>query len=70
VFKKGLKLKYLPNKKADIHLGNSTWFNGYNSDYFIAKGAAFTAMTKLFSIFFILQFALKNINYIEMRQWR
>lgn len=56
----GLKIKYIPLKIADLYVGNSTWFKGYNSDYFKSKGAAFTAMSKKMSLIFILQFAIRK----------
>jgi glycosyltransferase involved in cell wall biosynthesis len=58
--RKGMKIKYIPVKIADLYMGDSTWFKGYNSEYFIWKGAAFTAMSKSFSVLLILQFALRK----------
>lgn len=55
-----LKLHYVPLKVSNLHLGESTWFEGFNDEYFITKGAVFTAMSKLFSIPLILQFALRK----------
>lgn len=56
----GLKIKYVPIKIADLHIGESSWFKGYNEEYFIAKGAIFTAMSKRYSKFLIWQFALRK----------
>ena len=56
----GLKIKYVPIKIADLHIGQSSWFKGYNEEYFIAKGAIFTAMSKTFSAVLILQFAFRK----------
>lgn len=62
--RKGLRIKYIPKKIADIYVGNSTWFNGFDKEYFVNKGAAFTGMTKRASIFLIIQFAIRHyINY-------
>lgn len=58
--KKGLKIIYIPVKIANLHIGDSSWFNGYDKDYFISKGAQFTAMSNLFSIPFIVQFAIRK----------
>lgn len=58
--KKGLNIQYVPIKIADLHIGESSWFKGYNKEYFIAKGAIFTAMSKAFSIPLIMQFALRK----------
>lgn len=58
--KKGLKIRYVPIKIANLYIGNSTWFKGYKEDFFITKGAVFAAMSKWFSIPYILQFALRK----------
>lgn len=58
--RKGLRLKYVPIKIANLHIGESTWFKGYNTDYFVTKGAVFTAMSRLFSVPLILQFAFRK----------
>lgn len=58
--KKGLKIKFEPIYIADLYVGDSTWFNGYNKKYFIDKGAAFTAMSRTMSLLLILQFALRK----------
>jgi len=60
--KNGLKIVYVPLKIADLHVCESTWFNGYNKDYFISKGAVFTAMSKSLSLLYIFQFALRKYN--------
>ena len=65
--RKKMKIKYIPIKIADIYLGDSTWFEGYNNRYFITKGAAFTAMSKLFSIPLILQFAFRKRKLYKER---
>ena len=56
----GLKVIYIPIKIADLHMGESSWFKGCNKDYFISKGAQFTAMSRLLSIPYIIQFALRK----------
>lgn len=58
--KKGLRLQYVPIKIADLHTEDSTWFTGYDKEYFIAKGAVFTAMSRSFSMLLIVQFALRK----------
>lgn len=58
--KHGLNILYVPIKIADLHLGNSTWFTGYNKNYFISKGAQFTAMSNIFSIPYIIQYAIRK----------
>ena len=60
--KKGLNIRYVPVKIADLHMSNSTWFKGFNREYFIARGAIFTAMTPFLSYAYMLQFALRKYN--------
>ncbi len=60
--KNGLKIVYVPVKIADLHIGESSWFNGYDKNYFISKGAQFTAMSKSLSLLYILQFSLRKYN--------
>lgn len=71
--KKGLKIYYVPEKIASLHIGNSSWFKGYNKEYFISKGAAFAAMSKKLCLILILQFAIRkykiyknNVTFIEV----
>ena len=56
----GFKLYFVPTKVADLHMGDSTWFEGFNERYFIAKGASFTAMSKSLAILLIVQFAFRK----------
>ena len=55
-----LKLFYVPQVIADLHIGQSTWFEGYNEKNFIGRGAAFTAMDRRVSEFLIWQFAVRK----------
>ncbi|EGP4897635.1 hypothetical protein FGV16_002417, partial [Enterococcus faecium] len=54
------KLKVYSNKEviADVYNDDSSWFNGYNENYLIHRGALFRAISKKFCFFLILQFAL------------
>ncbi|MCF7203584.1 glycosyltransferase family 2 protein [Pseudomonas oligotrophica] len=56
----GLGMYFVPLKIADIILGSSTWFEGFNKRYFIAKGACFAAMSKPLAVLLIVQFALRK----------
>lgn len=58
--RKKLKIKYIPEIIADLHMGNSTWFTGYNKTYFVGRGAAFTSMSKWLAPLFIFQFAVRK----------
>ncbi len=54
------KIYYIPSIIADLHIGESTWFSGYNKAYMFARGAVFTAMSKQWSDLLILQFAVRH----------
>ncbi len=58
--RKGKKIYYLPVKIAELREEESTWFKGYDKDFFVARGANYTAMSKPFSLALILQFALRK----------
>lgn len=58
--KKGLEIQYVPLKIADLHIGDSSWFNGFNRKFFIDRGASFYAMSSKLSLILILQFAIRK----------
>ena len=66
---KGLTACFTPVVIADLHIGNSSWFSGWNEKFFVGKGAAFAAMARyatppvvkgLLAMFFIWQFAFRK----------
>jgi glycosyltransferase involved in cell wall biosynthesis len=63
--KKRLKLVYVPVKIADLHIGESSWFKGYNSNFFVSKGAQFTAMSELLSVPYILQYIARKYKLFK-----
>lgn len=58
--RKKIKIKYIPHILANLHIGNSTWFTGFDKRYFIGRGAAFTSMSKKFAPILIIQFAIRK----------
>lgn len=58
--KAGLNILYVPIEIASVDLTESTWFRGYNEDYFISTGAKFYNMTPTYYHALILQFALRK----------
>ncbi|WP_281725747.1 glycosyltransferase [Lachnoclostridium phocaeense] len=58
--KKRLRIKYIPRKIANLHIGNSSWFKNYDKNYFIGRGAAFTSMSRRYSFILIFQFAIRK----------
>lgn len=58
--KNKLKIIFVNETIAEVNQSQSTWFNGYNSKYFIAKGACFYRMNKIFYHFLIIQFAIRK----------
>lgn len=58
--KRHLKILYLPIVISKLHIGESTWFQGYNKEYFLGSGAAYTAMSRTFAWILIMQFAIRR----------
>tara|TARA_B100000579_G_C22766178_1_gene821525 strand:+ start:470 stop:1279 length:810 start_codon:yes stop_codon:yes gene_type:complete len=58
--KLGLKIYSYPETIAKVDQQGSTWFKGYNYQYFRTKGAMFYALSKKYSFFLILQFAIRK----------
>ncbi|KNE18791.1 glycosyltransferase family 2 protein [Virgibacillus pantothenticus] len=60
-FKKGLKIYSSTDIIADIKENQSTWFTGYNEDYFFDRGALFQALGgNLISFLLMFQFLLRK----------
>lgn len=57
-----LLIRYIPVYIAKLHMGDSSWFKGYNKHYFIGRGASFTSMSESFSNILIIQFAIRKYN--------
>lgn len=58
---KKLKIYYVPISILEINDNRkSTWFNGFNEEYFITKGATYTRIYKYINIIMILQFAIRK----------
>ncbi len=60
--RQGLKIYYVPKKIARLRYEPSTWYSGFNRDFFIARGASFQAMTSRYSVFLIAQYAVRKYN--------
>ncbi len=58
--KKHKKIVYVPCMIAKVRDEESTWFKGYNREFFISRGANYAAMSRLFSIILILQYAVRK----------
>ncbi|GAA0434829.1 glycosyltransferase family A protein [Lentibacillus halophilus] len=59
--KKGLKIYSCKDVIAEIEENGSTWFEGYNENYFFDRGALFQAIGgNAFSLFLITQFLLRK----------
>ena len=58
--KQGLKILYIPIVIGTLLESESTWFIGYDKNYFISRGASFAAISIDFSYLFILQFAFRK----------
>lgn len=60
--KKGLKILFLPVELGIVTHADSTWFNGFDKEYFYQKGIAFAAMVGPFAPLYALQFIFRKIN--------
>lgn len=60
-----LKIMSYPLKIADVYNYNSSWFNGYNKNFFRDKGALFAALSNNFYLLLILQFAIRKRNLFK-----
>ena len=58
--KKGLKIMYVPEKIAAVRNEESTWFKGFDREFFVARGANYAAMSKWFSFILIVQYAVRK----------
>lgn len=71
MLKNKLKIYSSPQNLGTVYNKTSTWFKGYNEKYFFNKGALFTAISKRFRLFLILQYllrhreVLKDIKFLE-----
>lgn len=55
-----LKIYSYPVEIARLNNRESTWFKGYNEEYFQVKGACFYRINKLFWIILVLQFIIRK----------
>jgi glycosyltransferase involved in cell wall biosynthesis len=58
--KKGLKIYYEPVMIASLREEESTWFKGFDEEFFISRGANYAAMSGWGSYILILQYALRK----------
>ncbi len=61
-YKKGLKIYSYPKKIAKITDRESTWFKGFDSNYFKVKGACFRMINSKIYIFLCLQFLIRKFQ--------
>lgn len=60
LFKNKLKVYSSPEYLGTVYNNKSTWFNGYNEEYFLNKGALFTAINPKIRHILILQYLLRH----------
>jgi len=60
--KKGAKIKFIPETIANLHIGDSTWFEGINEKYLFDKGASFWRMFGFLAPFYSLTYCMRKIN--------
>ncbi len=64
--RRGLKIMYVPRMIARVRSEESTWFKGFDRQFFVSRGATFAAMSRAFSGVLIWQYAIRKRHlYIE-----
>lgn len=64
--KAGKKIMYVPVQIAHLRPVESTWFAGYDREFFVSRGANYEAMSRTISLFLIWQFAIRKKSlYID-----
>ena len=58
--KRRKKIMYVPEMIACVRPQESTWFRGYDREFFVSRGANYAAMSRMFSVILILQFAIRK----------
>lgn len=58
----GLCVYYVPIRIAELTESDSSWFRGYNKEYFEVKGSAFRRMMPIASLLLALQFVIRKRN--------
>lgn len=65
--KKKMRIYYIPELIANLHMGKSTWFFGFTKEYFFNRGAVYYRLFgKHLGIIMLHVFALKNYKRIKM----
>lgn len=59
---KGLKILYLPIEIGEVDSSESTWFKGFNKQYFHTVGAKFYNMSSKYYHALIMQFAIRKYS--------
>ncbi len=65
ILKNKLKIYSSPENLGIAYNKTSTWFKGYNEEYFFNKGALFTAISRKFRILLILQYLLRHKEVLK-----
>lgn len=60
--KKNAKIKYIPKTIVKLHPGESTWFRGFNKEFFFDRGATYWRMFSIFAPAFSLVYCLRKRN--------
>ena len=63
----GLKVKYVSTKIADVEHGKSTWFKGFDDDFFAKQGRVFYELSPKFYKLIIWQFAIRKYKLYRKR---
>lgn len=58
--KNGAKIKFIPETIAKLHIGDSTWFDGFNEQYLFNRGATFWRMFGVLAPLYSLSYCLRK----------
>lgn len=58
--RKKMKIVYVNKLIGTVKQENSTWFKGFNKDFFFKQGACFYRMNRPIYIFLIIQYAIRK----------
>ena len=65
--RKKLKIVNISDIIASVKQENSTWFNGFNKDFFTKQGACFYRMNKKIYLLLIIQYAIRKYSLYKNR---
>ena len=63
--RKGLKIVNINETIGTVQQDSSTWFKGFNEDFFFKQGACFYRMNKKIYLLLIIQYAIRKYKFYK-----